>query len=315
MTKYSFILLLSFFLSNSSAQFCPIPNGSFEEWEDISLELDTTGVIPAETVLAPDNYFPLLRLFLASFDQVFGSITDIDLAKDYLGIERSDDASEGNYSMKLAGNGTFPLADAFSIFGCDGQLPENFYFDLKHVGTGIDTMQIILTFAETPLIPEDLNDFFRTRGFYRGMATADIDTEWARLALPITDNEIEISADSVMVWFILENDTMSIANNEESYFLIDNMSFNVISDVDDVELSGAVKIFPMPFIDKVSIDNANETLQAQLYTISGSKISCFKVNPGLREYDLGYLKESGNYILELWSEEKKQRSSFNIIKK
>lgn len=315
MNKFLSLIFLSFLFLNASAQNCPIPNGSFEEWVDISSEIDTTGSLPAETVLVPENYFPILRLFLATFEQAFGSVLDIDIAKNYLGIERSDDASDGNYSMKLLGNSTFPLADALSIFPCDGQLPSEFYLDLKHVGTGADTMQVVLTFGETPVIPFDVNDFFTTSGFYSGLVTADIDTEWSSLALPITDNEIGISADSVMVWFILESDTTSIANNEESYFLIDNMSFDIESSVTNIDLEEAVKIFPIPFIDKVSIDNNNGPLQAQLYHISGAKISSFEVSPGLKDYNLDYLHESGNYILELWSEEKNQRSSYNIIKK
>ncbi len=308
---YTFLLLCSICLQ---AQFCPIPNGSFEDWEDITLELDTTGTLPAETVLVPENFFPFIRLFLASFGQVFGAVTDIDLAQDYLGVERSEDASNGNYSLKLVGNSILPLADAAAIFPCDGVLPDFLYMDLKHVGTGRDSMDFYLTFGQTVIIPEDLNDLFRTSGFIVGQVVADINTEWATLELPITDNEVGISADSVFLWFINSSDSLSIANGEESYFLIDNLTFNQFSATHEPELNQAVKMYPMPFRDKLYFENENEILNARLYDTQGRLKSRFEVEAGTSERDMQFLLESGNYILELYSEKQQARSHYNIIK-
>ena len=49
------ILLLIGALSSLSSQECEIPNSSFENWEDLTIQFDTTGTIQSETIL-PVSY-------------------------------------------------------------------------------------------------------------------------------------------------------------------------------------------------------------------------------------------------------------------
>jgi len=307
------VFFLSFIFVTADGQNCKIPNGRFEEWTDVSLDIDSTGQLPTETIFLPDNFFALDRLLSANFDQPLGHITNVELAQAYYGIERSDDASTGQYALKLAGNELHPLSDLAATFTCDGRLPDNLYIDLKHEGVGRDTLDFYVTFGKTPVIPWNLTDLFRTSGFVLGQAIANVSTEWSTLTLPITDNEIGISADSVFVWLIVSSDTLS-AMTEESYFLIDNLSFDKSTKTLSQTLSEPVDIYPMPFKNHITIDNDNDKLAAKLYDSSGQLCYSFEVPAGHSRHDLSYIISSGLYILELWNKKNNERTNHSLIK-
>lgn len=310
------LIVLSFCLHFSlSAQNCQIPNSSFEEWEDITFDIDTSGTLPAETVFAPVGYFPFVRILFSALGDALGSIVDIDIAQDYLGVERSDDASDGSYSLKMGGNSLLPLSDAISFFECDGELPSRLSLDLKHVGNGADTLTLIMTFGENLIIPIDPADVVTGAGYTVNNFTADQTSIWSTLNLDIIDNNNGMSADSIFLWLITTGDEEYFSTGEESYFLIDNLVFDAESSIAGTELSAPVNVYPMPFIDKFYIDNSNEDLDAVVYDLSGRKITSFDIRSGVSEYDLSTLNSSGNYILEMRSTDGKERSSYNIIKK
>jgi len=311
-----FTLLVLFIGLNTtlSAQ-CEIPNGSFEDWVDLTLVFDTTGTLQPETVLVPENFSSAFRLLFAAFDQLLGGVTDQELAGDYLGIERSEDASDGNYSMKIGGNGVYPLADALSTFECDGELPARFAMDINHVGNVADTLNLIMTLGENTIIPQTQQDLLATSGYYNASLTVDQTTGWSTIEADINDNANGIPADSVFIWLIASTNEEALANGEESYFLIDNMRFMNESGVSHKELAAPVKVFPMPFDDHINIQNDNAKLQAEVFDLQGRLVKSFTVEPGASKSDMQHLGPSGNYILQLSSEDKEEHSTYNIIKK
>ena len=312
-----FTLLIFCFGFNVALQAqCEIVNNSFEDWVDVTLDIDTSGTLEPETIFLPENYASAFRLFFATFGQLFGGVTDQNLAENYFGIQRSDDASDGNFSMQIGGNSVFSLADALTVFECDGNVPSRFAMDIRHEGDVEDTLTILLTLGDNPVIPQTQEDLDAAAGSAAANLTIAQDSgPWNTFELEITDNANGISADSVFIGFIVSSNDAQIAAGEESFFLIDNLRFLNESGVVFNELSEAVKVFPVPFDDHIFIENDNEALRADLYDQVGQKVKSFIVQPGVDDYNLDQLTNSGNYILELRSMDNTERNTYNIIKK
>ena len=79
----------------------------------------------------------------------------------FIGISQSDDASEGEFAVRLQGTPDLSVADIYSPNECT-EVPDSFYFDIKHENSGgitDDTLFVFLTFdlGLSPL-PEDSTD-------------------------------------------------------------------------------------------------------------------------------------------------------------
>jgi len=312
-TTLSIILFLS---TISVGQSCPIPNGSFEDWVDITEVFDSTGtLLPAETAVIPENYLSAFRLLIGAFTQVLGGISDADFAADYFGIGRSEDASDGNYAMKLQTNALIPFSDVLSIFECGSELPPTLEIDIKHIGPSADTLALFVTLSDSLTIPLDPADLLAARGFVStSFAVAGTTPDYTRFSIPITDNENGIAVDSVLLWMIATGEESQVGADEESFFLIDNIHFGELSNNYTPELEQAVKVYPVPFNEKLFIDNENDKLEGKIYDLNGRLIKTLSLDKGISQQDMQDIDISGNYILELFSSEKNQRSTYNIIK-
>lgn len=310
-----YTLLVIVFASGSMlSQACEIPNGDFETWTDLTIEFDSTGVLAPETVIVPEGYYPLFRLFLASFSQVLGAITDVDLAENYLGISRSTNASEGEYAMLVSGNNIFSLSDAFSIFSCDGSLPEEIVLDMAHASTRIDTVDVVVTLSDNSESALTEDDLLATAGYGQQQYILQGDLAYTEVRIPIDDNLNGVAADTVFLWIIVNSDAEQVADGVEAGVLIDNIRFENPVGINTPELSEAVKVYPMPFKERIFLDNENEELRATLYNSSGMMIKKFQVDSGTKAYDMSDIQSSGNFILELEAVGKNERSTYNIIK-
>ncbi len=226
-----FVLLLSLFvlsLSQADAQLCTIPNGDFESWEDASEFLETAEPLPAESVLLPEGYFSLFRLFFSVVGEVFETLSGEELEEFALtafGVMRSEDASSGDYAVQIGGDEFGAFTDLITAFECTGSLPDSFYIDVKHVGTGVDTLYAQGSFATDSEIPFDVEELEETAGYYTLELIADTDTEYETIAVPIIDNNNAVDIDSILMVFVVTGDAEYYANGGESHFVFDNLRF------------------------------------------------------------------------------------------
>ena len=315
--RNTFLLLFSFLLlagTGLQAQECDLPNSSFEVFEDLTIEFDTTGTLPLETITLPEGYFSFIRLFFLAFDVTIGNL-GLDVAENFFGITQVDNATDGESAVLIGGNSLVPLADLSSSFTCDGALPQNLVMDIGHLGTRIDTLNLIVAFGENTIIPNTQEDFLNTAGFISVQLIADQEIDYQEFSFPITDNMNGVSADSVFLTMIVLSDTLSLDPGEQAGFLIDNLRFmSEPSSVETPELAAPVKVYPMPFSENLFIENENEALEAKIFDTAGKLIKTFDVQPGVSDYNMQELQNSGNYILELRGTEVNQRSTYNIIK-
>ena len=310
------ILLLIGALSSLSSQECEIPNSSFENWEDLTIQFDTTGTIQSETILLPEGYISFIRLFFLSFENIFGQPLDQLTADALLGVSRSENASEGDFALQLGGNSILPLADVFGLFDC-GQLPDRLLFDLAHLGDRPDTLTVNIFFNDSSAIPQTQADINNISGFGGAQLIADAEIGYTEFSLDIEDNMNNVPADTMFLLLLVDSDTMTVDNPNDYGFLVDNLrfEFDQPSNNHTPELAAPVKVYPMPFDESFSIDNENGELDAQIYDINGRLVTTFSVSPGTNTYDMAPLQGSGNYIMELRAEGIRERSTYNIIKK
>jgi len=230
-TALTFIIL--FLASFSFAQTtCTIPNGSFETWIDLTDDFDETGELPAGTIMLPENYFGIFRFFISSFLEIFETFTGdelIEASSMFFGMYQSTDASEGDFSLQMQADETFPFVDAFVVVPCvEEELPSSFCFDLKHVGTGTDTFSIIGAFdEESTLALDDYGTQDASAFFIIDSIILEGDTEWISYNIPVVDNMNGISPDTALIFMIMSSNEDSIAAGVESYYLVDNLNFKL----------------------------------------------------------------------------------------
>ncbi len=227
------LLFLLFTLVSSYSQTpCPIPNGSFESWIDVTEDFDETGELPAGTIMLPEEYFGLFRFFLSSFTEIFEVLGGEDLIEAtsmFFGLYQSTDATDGNFSLQMQSDDQFPFVDAFVGMECPGdELPSSFNFDLKHVGGGADTFSLFGTFnSESSLAIDEYGLQDASAFFVIDSITMEGDSEWTSFNIPVVDNMNGVSPDSVVIFMILTSNEDSLAAGVESYYLVDNLSFQL----------------------------------------------------------------------------------------
>ena len=226
------LLFLLFTLFSYSQTPCPIPNGSFESWIDVTEDFDETGELPDGTIMLPENYFGLFRFFLSSFTEIFevlGGEDLIEASSMFFGLYQSTDASEGNFSLQMQSDDQFPFVDAFIGMECTGdELPSSFNFDLKHVGGGADTFSLFGTFSDESSLAIDEYGLQDASAFFViDSIVMDGDSEWTSFNIPVVDNMNGISPDSVVIFMFVTSNEDSLAAGVESYFLVDNLNFQL----------------------------------------------------------------------------------------
>ena len=292
------------FTFTSQAQVCELPNGDVEVWVDFSADLGLTEEpLPAGTIVAPEGFFSAIRFLGIVFSDVFGELAGeelTDVLPNILGIQRSTDASTGDFAMRLQADGLLPVADVVSFNACNGVQPTSFSLDLKHVGNVADTLTILGSFGEmTGLLGEDVEaeDF---AAFFFVEIVADASTDYQTISIPVTDAENEIAADSFTLILLLTSNETSISMGDTSYFLIDNMQFNgATTSTKDLSLPNNIEVYPTVFNHTITITNENEFLDATIYSIDGRRQASMKIPAGQSNHDVSFITNSGSYLLKM----------------
>ena len=219
MKKQLLVFLLSFTCFFANAQ-CDYVNGNLEEWTVLPLELDTV----TNDVLLPDNHVSSIR-FLFQLIEIFflGNPQPLQLFADdpqlFMGIDRSTDASKGQYAVKLQADAFLNIADLWSVIPCD-EIQDSFKIDIKHVGNSNDTIIIYGAYdANVAPIPQDQAALDSLAAYFIYQIIYDTTTEYSTFTFPVFINDPNAPVDT---FSFLAFGTMSA----DSYFLLDNIRFN-----------------------------------------------------------------------------------------
>ncbi|MEO1262504.1 MAG: MopE-related protein [Bacteroidota bacterium] len=229
------ILLLSFLISLcatwSNAQ-CDYVNGDMEDWTLTPLEFD--GVV--SNVWLPDNHLSAVRLitniFFADFDLAPWNTMFEDDPQLFFGFDRSTDASEGTYAIKLQGDDLTGFSDLVSGIACDTP-PDSLRLDIKHVGQNQDTIYIYSAIDQnTPSIPADFTNGLDTLPYYLvDSIIIDGDSAYTTYTFPYFENTDTVDLDS-MVFYTF------VTHGPNSYWLIDNIQLVTATTLADDDMDG-----------------------------------------------------------------------------
>ncbi len=214
------------FSQDSYAQSCPLPNGSFEVWEEQTGTFDPDGSWPDSTVISPEGYSPLIRLIFSDFiDLFFESAPEdqLELADQVLGYSRVEDATDGQYALKIGGDAITPFADVVGSFLCEEGIPSNFSLDVKHGGTCSDTLNLFISFGDSTNLPTDETELQNAAGYVLvDNVVMEGDTEYESLFFPIINNNNGMPFDTMLFFMVVSGDQTCLESNE-GFFIIDNM--------------------------------------------------------------------------------------------
>ena len=214
----SILFLFSFGFAHGQ---CEIANGSFEDWITTDFILpDENGDEVVGEVMLPEATTSLLRFFFialsAAFDPYYSTLLENE-AQELIGISQSEDASDGDFAVKLQAGYDIAQADIYGVFGCT-EVPEQINVDIKHFGEMNDSITVIAIFDEglgaLPQTEEDLEDIPAYASAKFGFNS---DTEYETISVPIIQN---FEADIDTVYYLIIAET-----SETSYFLVDNVNF------------------------------------------------------------------------------------------
>lgn len=241
-----------------------------------------------------------------------------DLAPNFLGTQRSTDASSGEFALQLGADKLFPISDVFSANACNGSLPTTFSIDMKHVGNVADTLTILGAFGEATGLPEDEEQLNNFGALFFHEVIVETSTEYETISIPIESLENEIAADSFTLFMLLTSDEASISMGDTSYFLIDNMQFqgtDNTTSTKELSLPYQVEVYPTVFHQHITIANENEPLEAILYGINGQREATLTIPSGQSQHDLSYINNAGSYVLKMVDPKTGRSTTTLLLKK
>lgn len=226
-------LFLSFNSFFASAQ-CDYPNQDFEEWFTAPLEI---GGITNE-ITTPENHISSIRFFFYFLEIIFGNQAALDYWENdpqgFWGIDQSTDASSGDFAVKLKGDDNINVADLWSVMPCN-QIEANLFVDVKHVGSGVDTLILYGSFDENVgPIPESQAALDTLAAYFIGQLIIDSTTDYSTYYLPVIINDPMAPVDtfSFLAFSTTSPDTYWLIDNVQLNSLTDNDSDGFLSDVD-----------------------------------------------------------------------------------
>ena len=319
-TIFSIIALLTLSTSTINAQ-GEFPAGKFENWEDFTNDLGEGLNLEAETFLFPEHSLPFLRFaFTVTINGLVEALLNLggepfELSQSLLGISRSTEASEGNYALQMAGDTTYNLSDIV-IYGGGVSNATGITMDIKHVGTGIDTLFIYAFLGNSFNIPpiddegnfitDSVNAFF-TGGF---LWTVD-ESAYSIYDIPFTLNDNGIGSDTLTIWLLALSDINgSNSRSHLAYFLIDNITVQGATSATTDNIVSEVKLFPTLARDIVNFQSdAGVIDRIMIVTNDGREIMHQKVDRSEGKVDVSHLS-SGLYFLHMISEAGTATKSF-----
>ncbi len=228
MKKTLLLSILFFIVSLSAKAQCEYINGDFETWTFETLEIEP---LTSEAWL-PENHLSAIRLVINLINVTFGIPPFEDMflndPQRFLGLERSTDASSGEYAIKLYSDTLQNFTDLVSVVACN-EVPDSFRFDLKHVGnTGMDTIYVYGAFDEgTPAIPADFSQAHLDTipAVFVDSLIFTSDSAYTTYTIPVLVNDDMVQTDSFTL-FVFATTT------GDNYYLLDNIQFIKIEDID-----------------------------------------------------------------------------------
>jgi len=224
------------------AQVCDSLNTDFEIWVDYTENFEDEEPLPEGTVVFPEGYFSFFRTFFSDvlgilFDALGGALGGEPIEEpmfgvidDAFGFSRTEDASSGQFAVRIGGNEEGAFTDMLGVFNCSGIVPDSFHIDIKHVGRGVDTFSLAGNFQEEVLITdEDPADI--AAAYYEVSLEMTGDTEYETISVPVLPGNPELSPDSLISVFVVLGDEAVLSSGVESYFIMDNMRFTSNSTV------------------------------------------------------------------------------------
>lgn len=307
LNKISFLVAFTFFTFTGFTQICELPNGDMEVWSDITAEGGFSDLGVADSaVMLPNGYASLFRPFFIDIVGLFEQLADVEFlnaVENFFGIKRSTDASTGEFAMQLGADASLPLADVIAIFPCNGSLPSQFSLDIKHVGTGIDTLTILGVFGDKSELFEIEDDLSDVSAIFGAELFFDAETDYQKLTIPIDESNPAIAADTFLLFMLLSSNEAHIAEGNTTYVLMDNLKFEgdeVNTSIKEIGLQAEVNVYPTLFETEINIYNKNELLEATISDLSGKIISTFQVPRGQSTQNLQEIQEAGYYTLTLF---------------
>lgn len=225
--KKTILLALLLSLTNISVNAqCTYLNNDFEDWATFPLEYN--GV--TRDMETPDNHISIVRFFttfvLIEFvndPYAFGMFENDPVA--FWGIEKSTDASTGQYAAKLQNDPEINVCDIYSTIACS-DIPDVFKIDIKHVGNTADTLYIFGAYDENlPPLESDQAALDTLAGYFLDSIIFDGNVDYMTYSLPIHINDPNAPVDTFSL-------IIYTTTNPGNYFLLDNIRFTTITDND-----------------------------------------------------------------------------------
>jgi len=297
-TIYAAVLLCLFFLPGSSLQAqCDFPDGDFENWVDITGNFSDD--LPEGTIIVPENTVSFFRLIVYVLQQGFiegviqGTLDISDLNLNLLGVERSEDASSGNFSVKLRGDTLALEADILLSNTC-AEGADTLYFDAKHIGAVTDTLDIFCFVGSTSAVPitndgsfdqNQINKFLSIR-LVAGATSPTFQT----LALPLNEVNPAVQADTAIIWIIMTGG-IPADGDEFGCTIIDNVRFKNqgnTTNTEDFEIVDNVELFPSLTNDFITLKTEASSIEnIQIFDLSGkSMIGIQNLNSNNHQVDV-----------------------------
>ena len=220
MKKILLALLLTFSCFFANAQ-CDYLNGDLEDWTTFPLDLGTG----PQDVMLPDNHISSVRFLFQLIEIFFLGNPDplILFANDpqlFMGIDKSTDASSGEFAVQLQADAFLNIADLWSVIACD-EIQDSFKVDIRHVGTSSDTMFIYGAYDENVApLPESQATLDTLAAYFLYQLVFDTITEYTTFTFPVFINDPNAPVDTFS--FL----ALASFGDPDSYFLIDNIRFS-----------------------------------------------------------------------------------------
>jgi hypothetical protein len=279
-TIFTFLCTLLFItIINTAHAQCDFPEGDFEIWEDVTSAFNDD--LPNGTIILPLNGSPLIRLFTfilidGFLDGIFGMISDASLYNSaVLGIERSEDASSGQYALKMGGDSIAPTSDLL-IFATCGESPDSLFFDAKHFGQTTDSISLFCFVGNTSDIPINENGSVSQTNVNKFVAvnfTAFGDSpSFQTLAIDFTSVNASVAPDTIVFWLILDNQEPMDGSNY-GYIIVDNFRFareKSTTPTTDIIFVDNTSIYPNLASDYVNINSDKGKIKGiQVFDLAG----------------------------------------------
>ncbi|MDH3246045.1 MAG: T9SS type A sorting domain-containing protein [Saprospiraceae bacterium] len=215
-TLSTLVILFAFSLSPAFGQ-CQIPNGSFEEWIDLTDSIERELALELlHPVEVPQGYFPLTRLVeiaLSDFITDYFDRDTLDLPI-FQSLQRYEPGANGTASaLRMAGDSLVAVSDLLQIFEC-GDRSASLTGYYKYHGSDPDSLMIVALLHDSDIKQED--EAFAAAVF----TTEGGPSEYTKFEAPFAYRSNEVPDSASILIFTFRDDS---ATTDTSFFVIDEL--------------------------------------------------------------------------------------------